>query len=388
MATVMPQARRSTWFLPAERTPGDLLGFLVEKVASNVVIDTLLRSWGGALAILNSQRQVVALNGACLTAIGATDPAGVLGLRPGEALQCVHAESGPGGCGTSRACASCGAAAAIVAATARSVPEERDCSLAVRRNGELHHHELKVRAAPLDLGDERLTILTFRDVSAERRKASLERAYFHDLSTLVTGLAAAVKALPGGSTPGAAAAVDDVRALTDRLSRELQVQRALSNDRAVALQAAVEPVALARVADQADRLFRHHPAAVGKTLLISLDERQPMIETDPDLLQRVVTSLLLNAFEATAPGGVVRLTIEACADGVALRIWNAAAIPAAVLPRIFQRYFSTKPGEGRGEGTFVSRLLTGRFLGGTIEVASSAEGGTAFEVRLPRTLRR
>jgi len=388
MANGTTQPKRSTWFLPADRAVGDQLASQVEEAASNTVVDALLRSWGGALAILNSQRQIIALNGAYLKSIGAESPSDALGMRPGEALHCIHAETGPGGCGTSRACATCGAAAAIVAASARAVPEERDCSLAIRSDGEEHHYELRVRAAPLDLGVERLTILTFRDVSSEQRRAMLERAFFHDLANLVTGLHSATQALPDAAQPEEAAAIDDVRSLTDRLFRELQVQRALSGDQAMALHAAIQPVDLAQVADQADRLFRHHPAAVGKTLLIDLSEPPPVVETDPDLLQRVVTNLLLNAFEASTPGTTVRLTIEPGGDGVSIRVWNAAAIPAAVLPRIFQRYFTTKPGEGRGHGTFVSRLFTERFLHGAISVVSTAEGGTAFEVTLPRTLRR
>jgi signal transduction histidine kinase len=387
MAHASAQQQRSTWFLPATRATGDLLGAQVARVASNVVVDALLRSWGGALAVLNGQRQVIALNGAYLEAIGATSPFDALGLRPGEALQCVHAESGPGGCGTSRACASCGAAAAIVASSARHLAEERDCSMSVRRGGEVHDYQLQVRATPLDLGDEACTLLTFRDVSAERRRASLERAMFHDLSGLVTSLSAAASALPDPARPEDASALEDVRILAGRLARELQVQRALASDRTVALHAATQPVDLAVAVDLADRAFRHHPAAIGKSLLVSMDEPAPVIETDPDLLQRVLANLLVNAFEATLPGGTVRLTVEPCGEGVALRVWNAAAIPAAVLPRIFQRYFTTKPGEGRGQGTFVARLFTERFLHGAISVASSTEGGTAFEVQLPRALR-
>jgi signal transduction histidine kinase len=389
MATVTTPSARTTSFLPAERASGDQLGSQVARVASNAVVDSLLHSWGGALAILNDQRQVVALNGAYLNAVGATSPLDALGLRPGEALRCVHASSAPGGCGTARACPTCGAAAAIVAASARAMPEERDCSLTVERDGEVHDYDLRVRAAPLDLGDETFTLLTFRDVSAERRRASLERIFFHDLTNLVTSLRGAARALPDAVRPEDAVAVDDVRTLADRLVRELQVQRALSSDQTVALHASSQEVELAQVVDQADRLFRHHPAATGKALLISMAEPSPAIETDPDLLQRVLTNLLINAFEATVPGGTVRLSVEPTGGGgVALRVWNPSAIPAAVLPRVFQRYFSTKPGEGRGQGTFVARLFTERYLRGTISVASSAEGGTAFEVRLPRSLRR
>jgi signal transduction histidine kinase len=379
-------SNRSTWYLPAERATDDLLAAQVTTVATSPVIDALLRSWGGSLAILNEQRQVVAINGAWLEAIGATSPSDALGLRPGETLRCVHAVEAPGGCGTSRACAGCGAAAAIVAAGASNQPEERDCSLSVSQDGELHHYDLQVRAVPLQVGDLSLTLLSFRDVSAERRRASLERACFHDLANLVTGLGSAARSLPDQERAEDAQALDDIRTLTDRLSRELQVQRALASDQVGGLQVSSRKVELSAVVDQVERLFRHHPAATGKTLQISMVDPAPTIQTDPDLLQRVLDNLLLNAFEATVPGGTVRLAVEPDGDGLALRIWNASAIPASVLPRIFQRYYSTKPGEGRGQGTFIARTFTERFLRGSIDVASTAEGGTAFALRLPRTL--
>jgi hypothetical protein len=63
----------------------------------------------GVLMILNQQRQVVAVNRELLQALGIPDVGCLIGMRPGEVLRCVHAWEGPGGCGTSRACASCGA---------------------------------------------------------------------------------------------------------------------------------------------------------------------------------------------------------------------------------------------------------------------------------------
>jgi signal transduction histidine kinase len=273
-----------------------------------------------------------------------------------------------------------------VAAAAREVPEERDCSLVLKRGAEAQDLDLVVCATILRVEDEPFTLLTFRDVSAERRRASLERAFFHDLANLVAGLCGAAQALPQLTRPDQAAAVADVRTLAERLARELQVQRALASDQVAPLRPTGRKVDLSMVIDLLERFFRHHPAATGKSLQVAMTGPAPALRTDPDLLQRVLCNLILNAFEATAPGGTVRLTVEPGDDGLALRVWNAAAIPASVLPRIFQRYFSTKPGEGRGQGTFIARVFTERFLRGSISVASSAEGGTAFEVRLPRSL--
>jgi sensor histidine kinase regulating citrate/malate metabolism len=49
---------------------------------------------------------------------------------------------------------------------------------------------------------------------------------------------------------------------------------------------------------------------------------------------------------------------------------------------IFQRSFSTK-GFGRGLGTYSIRLLTERYLKGSVSFTSSALSGTIFRVRYP-----
>ncbi len=59
-------------------------------------------------------------------------------------------------------------------------------------------------------------------------------------------------------------------------------------------------------------------------------------------------------------------------------------MPREVQLQIFQRSFSTK-GLGRGLGTYSVRLLTERYLKGSVSFTSSAEFGTTFRVRCPAT---
>lgn len=93
----------------------------------------------------------------------------------------------------------------------------------------------------------------------------------------------------------------------------------------------------------------------------------------------VVTNLCRNAAEAGAR--TVRLLLNADAE----RVWGEVAddgpgIPVELLPRVFDRGFSTKPdatGTGRGIGLdVIRRTITRR--DGTIEVGRSALGGTRF----------
>ena len=63
--------------------------------------------------ILNAQRQIVFANRA-LENLTHQEQAGAAGLRPGEAVDCPHAFSTPGGCGTTESCRTCGAVQAVL----------------------------------------------------------------------------------------------------------------------------------------------------------------------------------------------------------------------------------------------------------------------------------
>jgi PAS domain-containing protein len=116
-----------TFFAPAERASDSELQRYIAFVSGNPVINGLLTTAGGLLAVLNEQRQVLAVNDAFLKMLGINDPGAVLGLRPGEMVKCVHAFELPGGCGTSRFCSTCGVP------SARRSDDSED--LAARRDG-------------------------------------------------------------------------------------------------------------------------------------------------------------------------------------------------------------------------------------------------------------
>ncbi|HZZ84131.1 MAG TPA: ATP-binding protein [Anaeromyxobacteraceae bacterium] len=375
-------AQPSTHYLPAGRTSPGALAAEVARAAGSPVVTALLRSLGSAAAVLDRNRQIVALNAAYLELLGVDDPAAALGLRPGEALSCAHAGEGPDGCGTGPACASCGQAVAVLIASRLDRPEERICHLARRWGGRAEDRALRIRVAPLELDGEPFLLASLTDVTESIQRAHVERVFLHDLANLATGLQAASGVL--GGPAGGDLAVSDVQLLSQQLVAEVRLQRALVAGGPEAYVAARRAVGLAAALDLARRMVAGHPAAAGKTIAVEPATEKVVVETDPVPLQHVLANMALNALEATRAGGVIRLTVAADADSVAFRVWNAGAIPAAVLPRIFQRHFTTKPGEGRGQGTWSMKLFGEQLLGGRVRFATSAGDGTWFELTLPR----
>ena len=90
---------------------------------------------------MNEHRQIVALNDTFLKMLGISDAEEKLGLRPGEAVDCIHAHEMDGGCGTSKYCSSCGAAIAIVTCIDEDRPAEKICALTANKAGRQVHQQ-------------------------------------------------------------------------------------------------------------------------------------------------------------------------------------------------------------------------------------------------------
>jgi signal transduction histidine kinase len=108
------------------------------------------------------------------------------------------------------------------------------------------------------------------------------------------------------------------------------------------------------------------------------------IQTRGHALSQVWTNLIDNAIDASPEGAKLEISTWTEPDWFVACIGDhGSGIPADVLPRIFEAFFTTKPqGSGTGLGLeIVSRIVTQKF-GGKIEVESKP-GDTRFIVRLP-----
>jgi two-component system, NtrC family, sensor kinase len=117
-----------------------------------------------------------------------------------------------------------------------------------------------------------------------------------------------------------------------------------------------------------------------------LCEDSLQIEADPHQLSQVIINLILNAKDATADRGEIKISSGVDSDeDVYIRVGdNGAGIPSGLLDQIFDPFFTTKePGKGTGLGLSVSQRIVEAF-GGTMTVRSEEGKGTLFTLTLPR----
>ena len=87
----------------------------------------------------------------------------IIGLRPGEALGCIHAHECESGCGTSQFCGQCGVVRVILLGLDGSRDME-ECRLTRLMNGREETLRLRVLATPLVHNQERYTLLAVASI--------------------------------------------------------------------------------------------------------------------------------------------------------------------------------------------------------------------------------
>ncbi|MGC9314312.1 MAG: ATP-binding protein [bacterium] len=380
----MMKNQNESYFADSERASSSLLKTEIKSVAENEVLEGILRNTSSMLAILNEHRQILALNDTLLKMLGIEEPEKVLGLRPGEAIECIHANDMPGGCGTSKFCASCGAAIAIVSALEGDRPQERTCVAEIQRNGKIADIYLRVKATPITFQGHRFILLFLQDISKLQKRALLERVFFHDISNIAMALVSGAEMLNVYKLGHPAEEIaEDVLSAARELYREIALQKRLLSDEPIEVGVNMQEVAIDEMTDEIARIFRNHPSAEGKKLEIAKPDECPLIYSDKALCVRVLNNMVLNALEACPHQQKVRVVVEVAGKDILFKVWNPTPIPPEVVPRIFQRGFSTKADEGRGLGTYSMKLFAEHYLDGEITFTTSPDSGTTFTLKLP-----
>ena len=114
-----------------------------------------------------------------------------------------------------------------------------------------------------------------------------------------------------------------------------------------------------------------------------------LVRAHPDRVWQVIENLVGNAESFSPAPGSVRVDALADDEAVLIRVGDRGpGIPPAHRHRIFERFFSYRPGspvrhEHAGLGLSIARAIVEAY-GGTIAARDRDGGGTVFEVRLPR----
>jgi len=375
----MPE-KLKTHFAPAGRADPLQLQKDARMFAENIILNKIANSVSSMLVILNQQRQIVFSNAHFLKFLNITDSNLIIGKRPGEAVNCMHAFSAEGGCGTTEFCRTCGAVGAILESH-MGAQSEKECRITNCSNEAL---DLRVTATPYHENGDDFTVFAIHDISNEKRRQTLERVFFHDVLNSAGGISGLSSILWQINDP------DDIKNVAKTIARaadnmvdEIQAQRQLvAAERGDLEPEFVTTTSLTLLNDVAD-LFSKHETVKDKVLYIAENLDDALVYTDPVILRRILGNMVKNALEASSPKATVSLSFREKDDSIQFSVHNNSWMSREVQLQLFKRSFSTK-GTGRGIGTYSMKLLGEKYLKGKVWFQSSPEKGTTFYIAVPK----
>jgi signal transduction histidine kinase len=246
------------------------------------------------------------------------------------------------------------------------------------------------------------TLLTLRDMESaaqlgqelevSRRLAAIGRltaGVGHEVKNPINAMVVHLELLRGKLAPGGAEAFPGAQRHVDILAGEMQrldrvVQTLADFSRPMELH--LREHDLRQVIGVVLELTAVEMEENGVRVGVEAPHEPIMVRADAELMQQAVLNLLLNGMQAMPEGGALRVkmwrehqlaVVEVIDEGI--------GIPAELLPRIFELYFTTK-----AKGSGIGLAMTYRILqlhGGAMDVRSNAdphspERGSVFTFRL------
>jgi signal transduction histidine kinase len=236
---------------------------------------------------------------------------------------------------------------------------------------------------------------------AERRRAQtleeLDRAktaFFsnisHEFRTPLTLMLGPLEDLLAGPDlgPDARETLSAVQRNAGRLLKLVNTLLDFARIEAGRVQAVYEPTDLAGFTAALASTFRSACQRAGLALDVTCPPLSEPAYVDPEMWEKIVLNLVSNAFKFTLRGGIA-VSVREAPESFELEVSDTGAgIPAAELPRMFERFHRIEGVQGRShEGSGIGLALVHELVkahGGSIRVASEPGRGSAFTVAIPK----
>jgi two-component system sensor histidine kinase ChvG len=172
----------------------------------------------------------------------------------------------------------------------------------------------------------------------------------------------------------------------NRMERLLTGVREISRiDSGAAEEETTAPVDVREIAGRVVEAARRRSR--GREFDIGVEGDAALVWVPPARVEQVVENLVDNAASFSPPGGAVRVSVGRTGGEVIIRVCDEGpGIPPEHQERIFDRFFSFRPGEKKGAhaglGLSIVKAIS-ESHGGSIRVSNLEPRGAGFEVRLP-----
>jgi len=255
---------------------------------------------------------------------------------------------------------------------------------------------LRVRALPCEVsGIGRCALLVFHDITDLKNLEQVRRDFVanvsHEFKTPLTAIRGAVEALLDGAMRDPKAAADFIKGIDEesqRLSRLVEDLLALARLESKPEGLEREPIDLEPFLREQLNRFERSAAEHGVTLRLESVGEPLILLADRRGLTQAVGNLLDNGIKYNRTGGQVIVRAFSAGTGIRIEVSDTGiGMPAADLPRIFERFYRVDKARSRRSGdtglglSIVKHMVESH--GGSVQVESRLDAGSRFTLVFP-----
>jgi len=222
----------------------------------------------------------------------------------------------------------------------------------------------------------------------ERELRDSSAAIAHEIRTPLTGVTGRLQGIADGVFPCDLEQVGMAIVQLEQLNRLVSDLRIYSLALAGQLQLHPDRFALRELVDERIRWAAPQLAAQAMQAVNGLPA-DLAVTADRDRIGQVITALIDNALRYAAEGGVIEFRCEQAGPLLTLRMLDRGpGMPAADLPRLFDRFWRAEPSRARhaggsGLGLAIAAAISEAHQG-AIEAANRPDGGLEIRLTLPQ----
>ncbi len=359
-----------TYFAPAERISKEDAFYQYLSITKNNSLINIIQALPEVVVLLNKFRQIVFANKTFLNLLNKKIE-DVVGLRPGEAVGCIHANENKAGCGTSRFCRFCGAVKTILDGISGKNGVE-ECKILTQNN---QVFLFQVKTVPVELDGIKYTLFTINDIRDLKALKEYQKILFIDINELLSEIVVGLDVLSKNcdENPYLKNIYDSAKTAISIIEKQKLLILAENNQ--------ITPYLVKiKSKDFLDFISNHLNID-----FLKIDDSTENIEFRSDF--ELLTTIFENIIFALIELGEKEKIILSCKDKndkIEFNIKSQLFIPVEIQYNIFKKGLPSK--EAPAELiTYLAKILTEWYLNGRLFYETNDENGTIFTLQLSKS---